>query len=296
MNALVEQFMDYISLERGLSKNTSGAYRSDLESFTRFLVSKKIRSVNSVKRKQVLEYLMAEKKRGLSVSSIARRLVAIKMFFTYLEQEDILAHNVTGAMDSTKLWKILPGVLSLKEVDRLLSAPVGNDRFAVRDKALLELLYATGMRVSEVANLQLDDIHFDSTYLRCEGKGSKVRIVPFGDKAKQHLQRYLLESRSEFVGENEKERHVFLTYRGSKFSRKGIWKLIRTYADKAGVEKTVSPHTMRHSFASHLLANGAPLRVIQEMLGHADITTTQIYTHVDKGRLKSIHSKYHPRA
>jgi integrase/recombinase XerD len=202
-------------------------------------------------------------------------------------------------MDSPKLWRILPGVLSLKEVDRLLSAPEGDGRIALRDRALLELLYSTGLRVSEAAGLKLEDIHFDAGYVRCVGKGNKTRIVPFGTEARKHLERYLEEARPRFLKGGhgtDTNRHVFLTYRRQAFTRKGIWKLIKQYALRSGIQKTVSPHTLRHSFASHLLANGAPLRIIQEMLGHADIATTQVYTHVDEGRLRSIHAQYHPRA
>lgn len=306
MNSLVEQFLDYLSLERGLSPNTRAAYGDDLARFVHFLDRAGIKSFSQVDRKHLLDYLMAEKERGLRVNSISRRLVAIKIFFRYLQQESLLVKNVAEVMDSPKLWKILPEVMSLKEVERMLEAPQGKDRNSIRDKALLELMYATGMRVSEAADLKLEDIHFDEGYIRCMGKGSKVRIVPFGDKARTCLQRYLAESRPGFVksyagaqpefAKDKPVRHVFLTYRGKNFSRKGIWKLVRDYARKAGITRRVSPHTMRHSFASHLLANGAPLRVIQEMLGHADIATTQIYTHVDQGRLKSVHEKFHPRA
>lgn len=325
MNALIDQFLDYVSLERGLSDNTRKAYLDDLRIFSRFLEISNIRSYNSVRRKNVLDFLMAEKERGLSVNSISRRLVAIKIFFRYLQQEGMLTGNVTESMDSPRLWRVLPGVLSLKEVERLLECPVGDDRISLRDRALLELLYATGLRVSEAAGLRIDDIHFDSGYIRCLGKGGKTRVVPFGDKAKEHIQRYLSEGRPKFepgfgrhrgnqpspglrqtsscnarettAGKKEiSGSYVFLTYRGKKFTRKGIWKLIKNYAERAGIGKPVSPHTMRHSFASHLLANGAPLRVIQEMLGHADIATTQVYTHVDQGRLKSVHARFHPRA
>jgi integrase/recombinase XerD len=242
---------------------------------------------------------MAEKERGLGVNSISRRLVAIKVFFGYLRQEGMLARNVTSAMDSPRLWKVLPGVLSLKEVERLLElpgAPAARDgRYALRDRALLELMYATGLRVSEAAGLGLDDLHFDVGYLSCTGKGNKSRVVPFGSQAREHVTRYLREARPLFTADKA-ERHVFLTYRGGAFTRNGVWKLVRARAAAAGIRKTVSPHTLRHSFASHLLANGAPLRVIQEMLGHADIATTQIYTHVDEGRLKSVHARFHPRA
>jgi integrase/recombinase XerD len=295
MNALIDQFLDHVSLERGLSGNTRKAYMADLKAFSRFSEGREVRSFNDVTRKHVLDFLMAEKERGLSVNSISRRLVALRVFFAFLQREGMLDRNVVEVMDSPKLWKVLPGVLSMKEVDRLLEAPAGNDRISIRDNAMLELFYASGLRVSEVAELKLEDIHFDSGYLRCMGKGSKVRVVPFGEKSRAKLQRYMNDARPDFAKEKV-DPQVFLTYRGRKFSRKGIWKLIKAYAKRAGIEKNVSPHTLRHSFASHLLANGAPLRVIQEMLGHADIATTQIYTHVDQGRLRAIHAQYHPRA
>ena len=295
MNVLVDQFLDHVSLECGLSDNTRAAYQSDLVSFVRFLERNKVRSFNDVVRRDVLDYLTAEKARGLSLSSISRRLVAIKILFRYLQQESLLSNDVTEAMDSPKLGRILPTTLTYKEVGRLLEAPTGDTRYALRDRAILELLYATGLRASECAELTLDDIHFDSSYVRCLGKGNKVRIVPFGETAREHLQRYLDESRQQFNPEPT-NRHVFLTYRGKGFSRKGIWNLVKTYASRAGIRKSISPHTLRHSFASHLLSNGASLRVIQEMLGHADIATTQIYTHVDQGGLKAVHSQFHPRA
>ena len=295
MKALIDQFLDYVALERGLSDNTREAYERDLKSFAAFAERRGVGSPHEVSRKNILDYLTAERERGLSVNSVSRRLVALKVFFAYLQREDLLDSNVTEAMDSPRLWRILPGVLSMKEVDRLLASAVGDDRISIRDRALLELMYATGLRVSEVASLKLDDIHFDSGCLRCTGKGGKIRVVPFGGRAREELERYLAQGRPRFAGEKT-GREVFLTYRGKPFSRKGLWKLIRGYAGRAGISKVVSPHTLRHSFASHLLANGAPLRVIQEMLGHADIATTQIYTHVDEGRLRAVHAQYHPRA
>ncbi|MDP6630057.1 MAG: site-specific tyrosine recombinase XerD [Kiritimatiellia bacterium] len=295
MHALVEQFLDFICLERGLSANTRKAYLADLRSFTDYLAEKGISSFNNVKRDEILDYLMSERDRGLSVNSISRRLVAIKVFFTYLRQEGIMDGNVTEVMESPRLWRILPGVLTEREVERLLAVPVGTDRYALRDRAILECFYGTGMRVSELGDLRGGDIHFDSGYIRCRGKGNRVRVVPFGGKARTAVEHYLKEGRPEFVREGTDD-HVFLTYRGGGFSRKGLWKLIKDCTRLAGITKTVSPHTLRHSFASHLLRNGAPLRVIQEMLGHADIGTTQIYTHIDQGRLRSVHAKFHPRA
>ena len=296
MNALVEQFLDYVSLERGLSENTRSAYSADLKSFTEFLSKRHINSFNRVKRKDILDFLVFERERGLSVNSVSRRLVAVKVFFSYMQKEDFLADNIAESMDSPKLWKVLPGILSMKEVDRLLACVAGDDRISMRDKAMLELLYATGLRVSEIASLEMDDLHFDSGYLRCVGKGSKTRIVPFGTQAGENLKRYIDAGRPRFLKEGQFSKFVFLTYRGQNFTRKGIWKLIKSYAKRAGIDKPVSPHTLRHSFASHMLANGAPLRVIQELLGHADIATTQIYTHVDQGRLRSAHASFHPRA
>lgn len=295
MKLLVSQFLDHLALERGLSPQTSKAYATDLFAFVAFLSRREIGAFNDVDRTHVLDFLVKERERGQAVSSVSRRLVAIKVFLAFLQREGLLARNVTEAMDSPRLWKTLPGVLSQREVDRLLAVPSGDDRLAVRDKAMLELFYATGMRVSEVAHLTLDDVHVDSSYVRCLGKGNKVRVVPFGTQALHALQRYLAEGRPQFVRPRSGS-EVFLTYRGTAFSRKGLWKLIGQMARRAGIEKPVHPHTLRHSFASHLLANGAPLRVIQEMLGHADIATTQIYTHVDEGRLRHVHAQFHPRA
>lgn len=299
MIALVEQFLDYISLECGLSKNTREAYSTDLKRFVAFLEKSGIRSCNEITRKQILNFLAVEKEGGISVNTIARRLVAIKVFMRYLQDEGLLATNVADVMKLPKLWRILPDVLSLNEVQRLLDAPVGKDKFSLRDKALLELMYASGLRVSELAELKLGDLHLDSDYLRCTGKGNKVRVVPFGAKAKETLEQYLKEARpilARAARANGDSGHVFLSYRGKALGRKGVWKLIKKYARKAGIIKEIHPHTLRHSFATHLLANGASLRVIQEMLGHSNIATTQLYTHVDKGRLQSVHARYHPRA
>lgn len=292
---LVDQFIDYTALEHGLSPNTCAAYQSDLIKFVQFLERRKITTINAVTRNDILDFLLFEKAHGLGVNSISRLFVSVKVFFRFLQQEGLLTGNVTEAMDSPKLWKALPATLSLKEVELLLDAPEGDKPGMVRDRAMLETLYATGLRVSELCGLTLDNIYFDAGYLRCTGKGQKERIVPFSSKAAAALQKYIDNARGSFTADSQ-NRHVFLSRRGGKISRKTVWKLIRQYARKAGIQKKLSPHTLRHSFASHLLANNAPLRVIQEMLGHADIATTQIYTHVDQSRLKSIHEQFHPRA
>ncbi|MBU4200725.1 MAG: site-specific tyrosine recombinase XerD [Verrucomicrobia bacterium] len=292
---MIDQFLDYISLERGLSPNTRAAYAADLRKFVRFLDIRKISTLNALTRKQLLDFMIGEKEKGLSANSISRLFVSIKVWMRYLQQESLLAGNVAEAMDSPKLWKLLPATLSIKEVESLLAAPQGDKPQAVRDRALLEIFYATGLRVSEMCTLRLDDLHFDAGYLQCVGKGQKERVVPFSEKSGKMLSHYLDHVRPR-LSRDPANRVVFLTQRGKGFDRRSVWKLVKRYARNAGITKSISPHTLRHSFASHLLHNGAPLRVIQEMLGHADITTTQIYTHVDPARLKSIHEQYHPRA
>jgi integrase/recombinase XerD len=295
MIAQIGQFLDHLTLECGLSPRTRAAYGADLVDFARVAEAAGVTAAAGVTRRLVLDYLHRQRDRGLSVNTISRRLVAIRMFLRYLQQEGLLAENVTEVMDTPRVWRVLPGTLSVKEVDRLLTAAVPGDPYGQRDRALLELLYATGLRVSELADLRLEDVHFDAGYVRCTGKGSKVRIVPFGDTARRHLERYLRDSRPSLLRARASG-HVFVTRRGTRFGREAIWRLLRSYARRAGISRRVSPHTLRHSFATHLLANGASLRLIQEMLGHANIATTQIYTHVDPNRLKAVHAQYHPRA
>lgn len=295
MQALLDQFLDYVALEKGLSPNTRAAYANDLQTFLAYLRTCGVSSINAVRRNHITGFLLAQKDQGLSTNSLCRRLVAIKVFFRFLQQEGLLASNITEAMESPKVWKMLPGTLTYKEVDRLLASPDASRPLGLRDRALLETLYGTGLRVSELAHLTLNDIHFDEGYVRCMGKGSKERVVPIGDRAITALRQYLEDVRPA-LSKGRVVAAVFLNYRGQPLGRKGIWKLIKKHARAAGITKNVKPHTLRHSFASHLLANGAPLRVIQEMLGHADIATTQIYTHVDPARLKSIHAQFHPRA
>jgi len=294
MKYLVDQFLDFIALEKGLSPNTRLAYQSDLLKLIQFLERRKTATLNAVTRKDILDFLLFEKEHGLEINSISRLFVAVKVFFRYLQQEGLLTQNITEVMDSPKLWKALPATLSFKEVERLLAAPEGDKPIALRDRAMFEMLYAAGLRVSELCNLTLDNIYFDAGYLRCTGKGQKERVVPFSDKASAVLKKYLEEGRLKFT-EDPQNRCIFISRRGRKISRKTVWKIIKQYARKADIRKKISPHTLRHSFASHLLANNAPLRVIQEMLGHADIATTQIYTHIDQSRLKSIHEQFHPR-
>jgi len=297
MRFLLDQFMDHLVLERGLSENTRLAYGHDLSEFLNFLTRRGCAGIQDVKRKDILDFLMKGKEKGLVASSLARRLVAIKVFFRYLSQEGLLGSNVADAMDSPRLWKILPPTLSMEEVDRLLTAPDTSTVRGLRDRAILETFYATGLRVSELASLTLESLHFDADYIRCIGKGDKERVVPIGTRAMDAVTKWVERGRPAYASRGGGEcRAVFLSRLGCPLTRITLWRQIRTYAKRAGIQKEISPHTLRHSFATHLLANGASLRVIQEMLGHADISTTQIYTHVDSGRLQSVHHQFHPRA
>lgn len=294
MNELIEEFLSYISVERGMAKNTLSSYKRDLMRFSKFLGSEKIDSVDKVSRQMITSFMMAEKDRGLSSNSISRELACIKSFFKFLASENRIKEDVAGIIESPKLWKRLPSTLSLDEVEDLLKAPNLKDVMEIRDKACLELMYATGMRVSELVNLRMNDLNMDVGFVKCFGKGSKERIVPFGRKARGSLLMYLDRSRPKFL-KNKVSNFLFLRRGGKPMSRQTFWKIIKKYVRQAGIKKKVTPHSLRHSFATHILERGADLRVVQEMLGHADISTTQIYTHISKDRLKSIHQKFHPR-
>ena len=295
MNSMLERFLEFLGLEKGLSDNTSSAYRQDLSGFIAWLQRRHIAALNDVTRRHIMDYLLDLREKERAPATIARHLVAIRVFFRFLQQEGLLDTNITDAMDAPKLWKVLPETLSVAEVDRLLNSPDLNKPLGLRDKAMMELLYSSGLRVSELASLTLDDVHADAGYIKCLGKGRKERIVPYGSSARAYLGRYLDEVRP-LWNRHPHQRALFISRRDQPLSRKTIWRMIKKYALVAGVSHEISPHTLRHSFASHLLANQAPLRVIQEMLGHADIATTQIYTHVDSGRIKTVHQKFHPRA
>jgi integrase/recombinase XerD len=292
---LVDAFLDHLAVERGLAENTRLAYRADLTQFTDFLRHQGIRQLNDVQRQHITEYLLRRRKNGLSARSLSRHLAAIRMLCRFLFREKLLAADITQTVDSPKLWRTLPHTLDYEEVDRLLAAPKTKTKLGLRDKAILEFMYATGLRVSEVVHLKLNDINFEAGFVRSVGKGNKERIVPVGKQAIEWVQRYLHESRVRFARADGMA-EVFLSSRGQPLSRKTVWRLIKNHARTAGITKNIAPHALRHSFATHLLEHGADLRVIQEMLGHADISTTQVYTHVDQRRLKDTHYRYHPRS
>jgi integrase/recombinase XerD len=294
MKALLNEFLNYLSVERGLSKNTISAYGSDLVSFLEHLEGKGIAGMEKIKRDDITEYLMSLKDKGLSGNSVSRALVAIKMFYKFLAQERFIKDDVAGILESPKLIRPLPNVLNMAEVVKLLQAPDVRSWMGIRDKAALELMYATGMRVSEVVELATGTLNLDVGFIKCRGKGDKERIVPIGSEARNAVSRYLEKVRPSLL-KSKTDSHLFLTRLGKKVSRQSFWKMMKKYAKMAKIKKEITPHTLRHSFATHLLERGADLRVVQELLGHSDIATTQIYTHIDKGRLKSIHKQFHPR-
>jgi integrase/recombinase XerD len=296
MYDILKHFGGYLSVERGLSENSVSAYLTDLRDFVEFLTAQQKNAFGSVTRDDIISFLSECRTRGLESSSIARRLVSIKVLFRYLFQENLIPNDITDVMDSPKLWKVLPDFLSANEVNAILKIfpTTGKDPLVFRNRVILEVMYACGLRVSETASLRIGDILKGQSLLRVTGKGDKERIVPIGKTAEKLLIRYMAESRPQLAKDIETQ-FVFLSRSGKRLDRERIWAIVKDAAMRAGVTKNIHPHTFRHSFASHLLENGADLRVIQEMLGHADISTTQIYTHVDQNRLISIHKKFHPR-
>jgi len=283
-------FLRYVQVEAGMAPNTVTAYRSDLNQFLAWHRRHGQAPLAQIDLKTLSSYMAALHERGLAAASVARHLVAIKMFFRYLVLEGVLRETAVELLASPRLWRRLPHVLSPAMVDRLLEAPGPADRFALRDRALLALLYATGCRASEVVNLKLRDVHLQESFCRCLGKGNKERLVRLNPVACRAVQRYLEHERGLLAGQSDSQA-LLISKSGKALSRIVVWKLVKKYARRVGATARVSPHTLRHSFATHLLAGGADLRALQELLGHASISTTQIYTHVEHTRLKSIHQR-----
>ena len=297
MERIIQQFISYLYLEQGLSKNTIDAYSIDIKQLTRFCQQiKKTAAWDHVCYTDILDFLETCFDKDLKASSIARKLVSIKVFFRYLCEENILEVNITDKMEGPRLWRILPDFLNESEVKKLLRAHTyKKDTLSRRNHCMLELLYATGIRVSELIHLRIEDISLSKELLRVKGKGEKIRLMPLCGIAKHTLKRYLLSSRPLLL-KGKDSPYVFISKRGRPLTRAYLWQLVRTTAKSVGIRKTVYPHLLRHSFASHLLSHGADLRIIQELLGHANISTTEIYTHIDQARLFHIHRTYHPRA
>lgn len=289
----IESFVDYLRSECHLAENTVVAYHRDLKRFYVWLSGRRIPQLTI---QELADYAGWLNQKQLAPASVARHLASLRIFFRYLQLEGLLRDNLAELLGSQKLWERVPHVLSPAKVEKLLEAPLPGEPLWRRDRALLELLYATGCRASEISNLQMRQVHLDQAHCICRGKGDKERVVPLGRRAIQAVQDYLAHERPALVeGVSPEPQWLLVSRRGLRLRRERIWELFKRFAGRAGIDADMSPHTLRHSFATHLLSGGADLRQVQEMLGHASIATTQIYTHVDPARLKAVHKQFHPR-
>ncbi|WP_042145795.1 site-specific tyrosine recombinase XerD [Paucisalibacillus sp. EB02] len=295
LNHAYNDFFHYLQVERGLSDNTLVSYKRDLNRYTEKMTKEQHASWNEIHRVDIINFLYQLRDEGKSTATIARTISSIRQFHHFLLREEIVNHDATLHIETPKKERKLPDILSVEEVDKLLDIN-GNSPLDIRNKAMLELMYATGLRVSELVTLKTDDLHLTMGFVRCFGKGSKERIVPLGDVAEMAVENYLQYSRQILLKKNRVEKVLFLNQHGRPMTRQGFWKILKKLTTEANIIKDITPHTLRHSFATHLLENGADLRAVQEMLGHSDISTTQIYTHVTKTRLKDMYKSYHPRA
>ena len=292
MKILINEFSEYLRIEKRYSPHTVSGYCRDLTRFSNF---SRDRKVDSLKTGDIREFLIFLREQGLSGASIARCLSSIKSFFKYLCLDKQLENNPAEILNTPKSYRNLPNVLSSEDIDNLLNCPDKVTLLGLRDKAMLEILYATGLRVSELVNLKVNELDLEVGCIRTMGKGSKERIIPIGSIAKKAVNEYILKSRPALLkGQNAEE--IFITKRGACMTRQGFWKLLKKYASRANIRGSVSPHILRHAFATHLLERGADLRSVQQMLGHSDISTTQIYTHILRERLLEIHQQFHPRS
>ncbi|HTN72633.1 MAG TPA: site-specific tyrosine recombinase XerD [Methylomirabilota bacterium] len=294
LSSYIDSFLAMIAVEKGLAKNTVDAYSRDLAGLSEFLISQGVNSWTDVKSFHVRSYLSWLRNRGLSARSITRHGVTLRRLYRFLQAEGVAMEEPFPSVYLKAPSGKLPHTLSSEDIRRLLNQPIPSEHLGRRDQAMLELLYATGLRVSELVSLQIHQIDVQGNYLTVKGKGAKVRAVPFGKWAREKLLDYMKEARSRLL-KGKSSTILFVTRSGKPLTRQAFWKLVHRYALAAGIEKKVTPHTFRHSFATHLLEGGADLRSVQSMLGHADISTTQIYTHVNGARLKEVHRRYHPR-
>lgn len=293
----LQDFIHFMVVEKGLADNTVKSYERDLESYLHYIQSVlRLKQYNDITRMHIIQFLGQLKGEGKSTRTLARHIASIRSFHQFLLRERIAERDPTIHIESPQQEKVLPKVLSITEVQTMLEAPDLTTVFGMRDRAMLELLYGTGLRVTELLNLDLDDVHLTIGFVRCVGKGNKERIIPIGSAAIEAVEAYLRNARPKLRKKKYKTNALFLNHHGKRMSRQGFWKNVKKIAAEANIKKELTPHTFRHSFATHLLENGADLRAVQEMLGHADISTTQIYTHVSKKRLKDMYAKYHPRA
>ena len=294
LDVFVDQYLNYLLIEKGLSKNTIESYSSDLTRYLNFLKTKKIKTISDADTSAILKHLISLRNSGVGAKSRARHLVTIRGFYRFLVEEKVIKNDPTRIIDLPKSGLKLPDVLSFKEVERVLNTPDINKPIGARDAAMIELLYAAGLRVSELVNLKVQDVNLEACFVRVFGKGSKERVVPIGLYAKEKIDSYIKTFRPRLL-KNIASPYLFVARAGKPMTRQGFWKLLRKYGQKAGIIRKIKPHSLRHSFASHLLEGGADLRSVQIMLGHVDISTTQIYTHVAREHLKKIHEKFHPR-
>ena len=288
-------YLHYLKVERGLSENTIASYGIDLKLFLEYLRENEIPSFKQVNKEVIVNYMQAEKNNNKANSSILRSVSSLRKFFQYLAQEKIIEKDPMLLIDTPKKKQHLPQVLTKEEVEKLLHSPNTGQVLGLRDRAMLELMYATGLRISEIINLKLEDLHLTMGTLQTLGKGHKERIVPVGDEAIKWVNRYLEEARPKLL-KRKRSNYLFLNFHGNNLTRQGVWKNLKAEVRKAGIQKNITPHTLRHSFATHILENGADLRIVQELLGHADISTTQIYTHLSNKQLADIYNRAHPRA
>ena len=297
ISATITSFVTHVKVEKGLSANTVSAYRRDLMKFERFAKKRKL-ALEGVSRDDLVDFLAGLYQEKLESRTVARQLVTLRNFFRYAQIQDLIAADPSANLESPKIRRSLPGYLRLEEVERLLTQPDSKTALGLRDRAMLEVLYSTGLRVSELVGLRVGDLDSKAGCVRCIGKGDKERIVPVGRKALAMVEKYLQEGRPELLRQAKvmNSAALFVNKRGVALSRVGVWKILSGYGRRAGLRMALTPHMLRHSFATHLLENGADLRSVQLMLGHADISTTQIYTHVVEERLKQIYKAHHPRA
>jgi integrase/recombinase XerD len=296
MKESLQQYIHFLAVEKGLARNTLESYERDLTQYAEFLMKHGIHEISDIVKTNILQYLHLLKDKGRATSTINRNMAAIRSFHQFLYREKRVGQDPSLHIETPKLEKRLPKVLSMEDVDVLLQQPDLTTPSGLRDKTMLELLYATGTRVSELIGFKLLDVHLSMGFVRCIGKGSKERIIPLGQTAIRFANEYLQHGRPKLIKRNTTADALFLNHHGKPLTRQGFWKIIKKYAKAASIQKEITPHTLRHSFATHLLENGADLRSVQEMLGHVDISTTQIYTHVTKSKLKEVYSRTHPRA
>jgi integrase/recombinase XerD len=297
MEDYLKNFMQFMLVEKRLANNTLLSYERDLKSYLRYLRNvEAIDRLDNAQRIHIVHFLAFLKEQGKSAKTVARHVASIRAFHQFLLRDKVVDQDPTVHIETPKSERTVPKVLSLEEVEKLLDTPDQMDHFGLRDKAMLELLYATGIRVTELINIDLENVHLTMGFVRVNGNGKKERIIPVGKTATEAVKHYLEQGRPHFISPKHQDQALFLNHQGKRLTRQGYWKILKGLAKEAGITKELTPHTLRHSFATHLLENGADLSAVQEMLGHADISTTQIYTSVTKTRIKDVYTKFHPRS